>query len=382
MTSVGDDLESARGLIRESVVWHWYFSETKQKVTQALEADRFLFLVGSAGVGKGTLVREMVKEWNAPVEGDRRLLRAAMFRAPSAHGTMYPWIAWYTGSLDELKDPFPEQKIDRGRVVAELRSQSRMPTVRGSVDDLRRTFFKAVRDRGIEVLFIDEALNMLVNDRGRTFRNQLDILRDLHDEVGCKVVLVSTPRILNVLEELGLSDEALSGESLTGELLRRVGIRYFRRYGLARETWVKESRAYRKIVKLFLMRLPESFRPELSPENFLSLQIDSMGSVGLLVRWLLRAVSLCEAEQAERLVWRHFEETSLTDVEFGALERRYRKDDETVARLSKRSGCGAQRKVKSADTSPENETGASGKRRGQRVGTPAARRPPLGNGSK
>ena len=382
MTSVGDDLESARGLIRESVVWHLHFGETKQAVTQALEADKFLLLVGSAGVGKGTLVREMVKEWNTAVEGDRRLLRAAMFRAPSAHGTVYPWKAWYAGSLDELNDPLPDQKIDRGRVVAELRSQSRMPTIRGSVDDLRRAFFKAVRDRGIEVLFIDEALNMLVNDRGRTFCSQLDILRDLHDEVGCKIVLVSTPRILHVLEELGLSDEALSDESLTCELIRRIGIRYLRRYGLTRETWSKESKAFRKIVEMFLKRIPEPFRPELSPENFMSLQIDSVGCLGLLVRWLLRAVSLCETEQAERLVWRHFEETSLSDVEFRVLEKQYRKDDEIVARLSKRSGCGLQRKVKPADTSPENGAGASGKGRGQRVGTPAARRPPLGNGSK
>ena len=321
MQSGSVELRNARARIRDEVVCHPYFRVTKQSLIEALKAHNLVWLVGPAGVGKGTLMQELIRELNAPVGTDPRLLRAVSVRAPSAHGIVYPWKALYTAGLERLGDPLPERKVDHAKLVEALRNHRPVSVRRGSVDDLRHAFFSAVRDRGVEVVFIDEALNLLASQSGRTFRYQLDVLRDLNDEVGCKIVLVGTPRILDALEDLGLGGKESSQEGLTCEIMRRMGMRYFHRYGLAEENWKKDSRAFGKLVQELCLELPKGFRPEFSRDNLLSLQLDSVGCVGLLVAWFLRAISRCETEKGERLTWDHFENTALSDAELKVLEK-------------------------------------------------------------
>ena len=394
MLSETVDFDGLRTRIGEEVVFHRNFIAARQSLVEALKAENLVWLVGPAGVGKGTLMQELTKELNLPVEADPRLLGAVAVRAPSAHGTVYPWKALYTAGLEGLADPLPQQKIDHAKRVHSLRTGSGILTRRGSVDDLRRAFFSAVKDRGVKVVFIDEALNLLVNEMGRAFRYQIDILRDLSDEVGCKIVLVGTPRILDALEHFGLGGKRSFEEGLTCEIIRRMGMRYFHRYGLAEDSWRKDSQAHEKLVRELCRKLPEGFRPELSRDNLLALQLDSVGCAGLLVAWFLRAISSCETENGECLTWGHFEKTALSDAELKVLEKQCQNGEAKFARLSGRSGCGLYRRV---DAGPEGEgtdknTGipppkfgkGAGKGKGYRgrVGIPAPRRPRVGREGK
>ena len=318
-----------------------------------------MLLTGPAGVGKGTLVDVLSKELNTAVENCPKVISAVSVRAPSPHGTVYPWRAFYKALLKALHDPLPDQKVDRRRMVDHLRNGSKL-TLRGTVDDLRSAAFEAIDDRELEVIFIDEAMNFFVNERGRTFQNQLDVLRDFCDEAGCKVVMVCTPRILDG-GVLGRSADGLPGERArpTAEFIRRATRVFFPRYAPAENLRSKEFRGFQEVVKAFSDQLPAEVRPEFTPENIRSLQVDTIGCIGNLVKWYVNAISLCVDEKARRLEWSYFERTPFCDQDFTDLRDQCEKGEEDFLRINECTGCGDKRKDGAKEVSlGEDEAGS------------------------
>ena len=380
----GERLPEVRQQIEDAVLRHAHFETTRKELVYALEASKLVWLIGPAGVGKGTLVEQLVEEWNEPAANDPWHLPAVSIRAPSSHGPVYPWIAMYTGIDRRLQDPLPAYKVNQAESVERLRN-GKISARKGTTDYLRDSVFSAVRDRNVEVLFIDEAINLLANRRGQALVAQLDIIRDLIDGLDCKVILASTPRILDIFEEV--RDSNNKGENLTCEIIRRTDKVYFHRYGLRKKTWREEFRKFKKLVQGLFDQLPEAYRLELSSDNLKSLQIDSVGCVGILVKWLIRAMVLCKAEEDERLNWRHFEETTLSDAEWEVLEEQCTRGEEKYAKDQAYSGCGLKRRLKSEPEELAFENGADVSRtdshkgrqaKQKRIGIPNPSRPPVG----
>ena len=72
----------------------------------------------------------------------------------------------------------------------------------------------AAIDRGLQLLVIDEAYAIVKTESGVTLKQQLDVLRNLADEMPFRIALVSTGRILDKFE-------------ISGELSGRLGFVYF-----------------------------------------------------------------------------------------------------------------------------------------------------------
>ena len=324
MTAFGDDLEvrnvfdDACREIKEGIVLHPRFMETKRKVLRALKTDDMVLLVGPTGVGKGTLVYTLVEELNAPIQDDPRVIRAIYFRCPSSHGTRYPWFSFYFNWSDALHEPLPGRKIDHMRIEGRLQKGLSNRSLRGGrAEDVRKAIFEATRSRGVRAVFADEAANLVVQERGRTIRDRLDVLRDISDmaseEYGggspLTIVLVSTPRIFGK-EGLGLS----------GELIRRMEKIYFHPYGPAGGVRGVGFRAFHKLAQAFGDHLPPEMRPEFTSDNVKELLQGSTGSVGFLAKWFIRAIRLCEDEGAAQLEWQHFEDTKCSADDLEKLE--------------------------------------------------------------
>ena len=355
MTSVerSANLLSARDRIREQVIFHPHFLETKQRVIEAIGGtDDLLLLTGPAGVGKSFLIRDLVKELNAPVADNPRVLRAVSFVAPCPSGRAFSWDTFCIAWLKAIGEPLIQYKVDWRTVCPGTGVKSY-----GKEGDLRSALYDATDGRGIEVVVVDEALALLMSERERTLRNQLDVLREISDNAGCKVILVSTPRIL---EPLGLS----------GELIRRMNRIFFHRYGF---TGDEERKAFRHIVKTFLAPLPKSVQPRLSSRHLQFLQAGSLGCIGILASWFARALMRCVTTESEVLDWSHFEEVAFSDADLATLRRQCEEGERLFQKLDARTIPGLLGQEVSADEPPEKPASvpaAKGKIPKRRVGQP------------
>ena len=298
------DLRAALARLDQTTVDHPYFKQARRDLQERLATHDLVLLVGPSGVGKESLVLSELRRLNEPIGDDPRLLRAAYFVAPSPQRGSFSWSALWTRWLDALDDPLPECKVDREFKRDRLSEGVSMQARRASIDALRRAAFAATRDRGVDVVFIDEAANLIPKERNRTLCDQLDVLRDLTDNGCCKIVLVATARILEPL-------------NLSGELARRVGDVFFLRYAGARVRSF-EYKCFARVVKTLVDGLPEASRPALHRRVRL-LHAGSLGCVGILHDWFHLAIQRCLREQQEILEWAHFEATVLSDSKLQTL---------------------------------------------------------------
>ena len=286
------------------LVRHTFFKLTLRRVRRALKNFELVVLVGPSRVGKGALIRALVKELNAVVERDPSKLRAAIVRAESAFRKAFSWKRFWVLCLRAVGDPLPECKVNR---ALPARGVSRGTGARyGSVTepDLADNFRRAAHDRGLEVLFVDEALALLKNERGRVLEDQLDLLRDLADTEPFKFVLVSTPRILGHLD-------------LSEELDSRTTVVYFPRYNRDNEA---EFKRFRRTARTLINSLPKASQFKLTGEQLHSLHVATAGCVGHLVHHFRAAINACLEEDQYQLSWEHFLEVFPPDEK---LQRRW-----------------------------------------------------------
>ena len=321
---------------------HWHFKETKAKLELALKGKKnLIFLFGTTGVGKGVLVETLKEELNVPVQDDCWHLRAISCKAPSPHGNSFSWKGFWIGVLEAAFDPFPEDKVDREETLVGLHRKIGFSVTRHELHRLWRATTSAIKDRGIQVIFVDETQNFVVNEGGYRFQNRLRVIRDFGSDASgdpiagqkseCKIVLVSTPEIL---------EEVIAASS---EVVRRMKVVVFPRYTLDGGIGGKEYRRFQSLVRGILELFPEEFRPKLSTDNILSLQMDCMGCIGNLINWFVDAINYCLAEGAESLEWLHFEKVALSNAEIEALSMRCSEDERVILKVTKRDGCGLAR---------------------------------------
>ena len=288
-----ETLSAVRDRIERCRLNHRHFAEAKARLELALEGKwNIVFLVGTTGVGKGVLAETMAEELNEPVKDDPFEVRAVVSKSSSPHGNTFSWSETYLGVLEAAEDPLPEEKVDREERLQRLRRGENLSVKRATPNGLRRATISAIEDRGIKVAFIDEAENFVMKQGGYGFGNRLRVLRDLSmvasgdpiagQKRGCKIVLLSTPDVL----------EEVMGSS--SEILRRTKIVDFRRYDLEGGVGGEGNEGFRRVVHSLLEFFPSAYRPSLSTENVLSLQMDSLGVIGILIDWFVDAIILID----------------------------------------------------------------------------------------
>ena len=360
------DLKDAHRAIGLETWSHTHFESAQRELQEAMECSSMVMLLGSSGVGKTRLVETSIREANKGVSHLPHRRPAILVKAPSPVGRAFSWKSLWTDVLEKLADTLPEHKVDRQATTVALQS-GRPTALRHSTEDtLRRAVTCAARDRGLETLYVDEAASLLKSGDGRVLRDQLDVLRDLADHGEFKVVLVSTPRILQNLDA-------------SGELLRRIDEVFFRRYYREGSTGQADYTCFRRILKSLLERLPAHarFRPGKGKEALL--YGGTLGCIGHASSWLRRAIVWCDRVGADCLEWDHFERTVYSDTKLNRLYRHAKEDDDVISAWTTRTfcqtGCAEAVGVATAPDSQEaasstSEGAAKSGGRSKRVGTP------------
>lgn len=319
------DLEAAHQTILLETLSHTHFESAQLQLYDALECSPMAMLLGSTGVGKTRLIDTLARDANVSRSNQHA---AVVVKAAAPRGQAFSWKNFWIDTLDAVADPLPDNKVDRHATAAALRS-GRPAALRHSTEDtLRRSVTSAARNRSLEILYIDEAASLLKSGNERVLKDQLDVLRDLADHGEFKIVLVSTPAILESLDA-------------SGELLRRIDEVFFLRYRRNGPTGQADYTSFRRILKSLLKHLPEQtrFKPSKAQETLL--YAGSLGGIGHLSRWLRRALVRCDRARAERLKWDHFEETGYSDKKLGQLYKHAEADDEIITDWTERTHCQA-----------------------------------------
>ena len=291
---------------------HHAFKLVRTKLFLSVKSFPLTLLLGVTGVGKSRLLALLVERINARLGHDGRI-PAVYLVAPTAQRAVFSWKAFWERLLTALEDPLPQYKIHPQARAEALRS--------GGSPRMRKTtegqYFEMVLDaaaeRGLRLLVIDEAVALARSESGRTLFDQISVLRELVDTELFQIVLASTFEILPHLRRAGV-------------LVRRQGTVVFPRYSevLASSDASASSQpsraldrthegylAFARSARSFMVRLPEFARLDLSNKHFDELYRGSLGCVGLLHDWFLRAVALCVHWGDHKLEWRHFDPTSL-----------------------------------------------------------------------
>jgi Bacterial TniB protein len=186
---------------------------------------------------------------------------------------------------------YPQQMhvdIHAEAAPSKRRRMSRAATESNDVPELREGAQAALHRHGVRVIFLDEAHHLLMGPsgtQGSTLQEQLEWLKSL-GKAGILYVLVGTYDLFNF-------------GKLNGQIGRRCLPVHFPRYQLEREA---DCVAFQTALLELLRRVPlECSAERWVTDYWLYFYECSVGCIGILKDWLLRAVSAALDDGASRL---------------------------------------------------------------------------------
>ncbi|MFC5591558.1 AAA family ATPase [Sporosarcina soli] len=244
------------------------FKEFEDNISVA-NKNEILLIFGPSGVGKSTLFNKIINHYNKihkeDMIKDKGFVPIVGLEAIAPDDGRFDWKDFYIRSLGSLYEPLINQKkiLNAGELSQPLNSKNAY----------RRAMENALIYRRPRAFLIDEAQHLSRVARGRSLRNQMDILKSLASVSMVPFVLFGTYEILKF-------------RNLSGQLIRRGMDVHFPRYKAEIED---DREAFQNILWTFQKHLPFNDEPNLV-ENWEYFYIHSVGCVGNLKIWFNRTV--------------------------------------------------------------------------------------------
>jgi len=277
-------------------VAHPRLQETDAALQRAItepSGSPLIFVYGPTGVGKTTLrlrIEQRLKEaFLKAADPDEGRLPVVSLEAVSPDYGSFNWRDYYTRALLALADPLVERKISEGARVIYRNTLGHYvgQTVN---NELRHRMEQTLLYRRPSAVLIDEAQHFTKMGSGKKLIDQLDCLKSLASQTGCVHVLIGTY-------------ELLPCRNLSAQLSRRSLDIHFPRY---RADQAADVAAFQRVVFSFQRHLPLEKEPELW-SDWEYLYTHSIGCVGVLKDWFVRALNDALAEGASTLSKKHLE---------------------------------------------------------------------------
>lgn len=259
-----------------------------------------ILVCGPTGVGKTTLslrteqslTAEMIKE----LESDPgRFAVVGVEAIPPDHGN-FNWKEFYKRLLQKLDEPCIGHKIKLPS-LNDMSEHKRRPNMghTAAAPELRRVAEDVLKHRRPSAILIDEAQHLAKMSSGRKLQDQLDSIKSLANITKIPIVLIGTY-------------ELLSFRNLSAQLSRRSVDVHFRRYRADRSDEIK---AFKNVLWSFQNHLPLPVAPDLVGEWDYFYE-RSVGCVGVLKEWILKAFKTALEDGGRALTHRHLKDSALS----------------------------------------------------------------------
>jgi hypothetical protein len=295
--------------------------------------NSLILVLGPTGVGKTTLrvkiEQLLTAELQSVLERDPGRLPVVSVECIAPDSGNFSWRDHFRRLLLHMEESLVEYKINPAAPVRiGARGMRFLPSARAVGAEYHHAVEQALIFRRPVAVLLDEAQHMARMGSGRRLSDQLDVLKSLANRTHTVHVLIGTY-------------ELLAFRHLSAQLSRRSLDLHFPRYQAEQsDQW----QAFRTVVRSFALQLPLVEPPDLLREvDYLYER--SIGCVGILKDWLIRALVSVARRNAASLTRRDLQahalsvaqcETMLTEAVEG--ERRLRESLTERSRLRTRLG--------------------------------------------
>jgi hypothetical protein len=320
---------------KDFAIAHPLVVEAKDRLLEAITGsapNSIVIVLGPTGVGKTTLLAKIRQLLGAMAAAEAsaecgRLAVVAVEATPPESRT-FSWRSHFKRLLLEMNDPLVDCKR---RLPSADRAPQMMPAYpndRGVTADYHYAVEQALRYRRPSAVLIDEAQHLFALASGRSLEDQFNVVKALANRCSTVHVLCGTYDLLRI-------------RNLSGQLSRRSIDIHLPRYDVAK---VEDRRTFGKILETFAEQMPLPEQPDLT-KHWEYLYERSIGCVGILKDWLVKALSTAVRQSASTLNLKHLEKYALSVSQCDRLieeasrgEAQFREDGNAASRLRLRLG--------------------------------------------
>ncbi|MEO0397612.1 MAG: AAA family ATPase [Cyanobacteria bacterium P01_A01_bin.137] len=286
-------------LFRDCTVVHPHLKRAYEEFRDAVNnpgGASVIFLFGPTGVGKTTLLRQIMKvmmsEKTARLEKDPNFLPVATTEARAPESGSFDWKVYYQSVLASLSElPASEYSIpNRSKLKKSKSYQRNVGSKNSHLSTLREQVIVNMRHRELVVFLTDEAQRFSKLASSSRQQVQMDALQ-------------SMASMTNTLHGLFGTYELLEFRNLSGQLSRRSIDIHFPRY---QADCSEDLIEFQRVLKSFGEKMTLEKAPELEIhwEYFYE---RSIGCVGILKDWLTQAYRKALDESASTLREHHWQ---------------------------------------------------------------------------
>ena len=276
---------------QDFTVAHPRLVDAKERLLAAIREcapNSVILVLGPTGVGKTTLrtrVEQLLTaESLAALQTDPARLPVVSVEAVAPPSGNFNWRDHFRRMLYEMNEPLIDQKRKMEGCDVDVHF---MPAIKAHGEQYHYAVEQALRYRRPRAVLVDEAQHLAKMASGRRLLDQLDVIKSIANRTGTVHVLFGTY-------------DLLAFRNLSGQLSRRSVDVHFCRY---RAGNAEDRRTFLNVLSSFERQMPLPEPPELVA-NWEFLYERSIGCVGVLKEWLVRALAASLSRGASKLTVR------------------------------------------------------------------------------
>ena len=320
---------------KDFAIAHPLLVEARDRLLEAIlesAPNSIVIVLGPTGVGKTTLlakIRQLLRDTvalEAPAASER--IAVVTMEATPPESRTFSWRSHFKRLLLEMNDPLVDCKRRPHSVDRAPQMMSAYPNDRGVTADYHYAVEQALRYRRPSAVLIDEAHHLFALASGRSLEDQFNVVKALANRCNTVHVLCGTYDLLRI-------------RNLSGQLSRRSIDIHLPRYDVGK---IADRRTFGKILHTFAEQMPLPEQPDLT-RHWEYLYERSIGCVGILKDWLVKAYSTAARQSAPTLCLKHLEKYALSVAQCDRLiedaargEAQFHEDSEAACRLRLRLG--------------------------------------------
>ncbi len=308
---------------KESAILHPQLAQVDTQLTRAIEEPAgfaYVLLYGPSGVGKTTVLRQIERRYKEMVASSAPSLFASLShlgQLPSVpllametrppDGVAFNRADYYRTALKQLGEHTYERRtmvdIDAENTWEQKKGRGGAGRGKAAIfndaPELRHAYEEAIRRRGVQAILLDEAQHLLKLSSGVRLIDQLDWLKSMTNVTGVVHVLIGTYELLAL-------------RHLNGQAARRGLEIHFPRYQFQHEP---DQRTFQGVLLTLLQQVPLEIDREALLQQWPYFYERSIGCVGVLKDWLVRAVAATLADGQSVLTLARLQEYALPEAQ-------------------------------------------------------------------
>jgi DNA polymerase III delta prime subunit len=303
---------------KEYAVSHSQLAKVDRELMRAIREPAgfaHVLIYGPSGVGKTTMIRQITRRLNemqSPQSAAKSVARPQdnlpplpllLLETRPPDGGAFNRADYYRTALKLLGEPFYERRmlvnIDSEQVW-EKKGRGRTKAAQfNDSPELRHALEDALSRRGVQAVILDEAQHLMKLGSGSSagkLLDQLDWIKSMTNVTGVVHILIGTY-------------ELLSFRNLSGQASRRGLDLHFPRYQFQHEP---DRQDFQGVLLALLKQVPLSVEIEMLMQHWVYFYERSIGCVGVLKDWLIRAVAAALYDGSEALTLEYLQDHALS----------------------------------------------------------------------